>query len=45
MNYGEPEIEEEPDDDRLYCDQCGVEVDPKTALIPPLCNECSARLN
>ena len=42
MNDHETEIE---DDERLYCDCCGVEVDPDQVLVPPLCDECSARLN
>ena len=33
MKDEEPEIEVDPDDDRLYCDCCGVEVDPEVALV------------
>ena len=45
MNGEAPEIEEGLDDERLYCDCYGVEVDSEESLVPPLCNACSARLN
>ena len=41
----EDEVESEEVDEPLFCDCCGVEVDPEEAIVPPLCNACSARLN